>query len=359
MNENIETGARNLLLNCANAKAGDRILLVGEHDDSPYFDPQLCDDVAGVAESLGASAKIIMAKTVTDASQFPGAVRDAMQTADVTIFFSRLGDQVRFAETPGNSRKIMTYTLTRKHLQSPFAGIDYQAMKKIHDRLVADIKASSSYRIETSSGTALSAPLQHTLGSGDSDIAEFTVELFPVMIFPPVICSALKGRLVIEDFVMSTSVRQFADSVFYMNSPVTATVEDSRMVHFDGDAGVIEGLRAQLERAAAITGGDPYRLNSWHTGINPYTFFDGNPHDYLERWGTVSYGSPRYTHLHTAGNDPGDASFHLMDASILFDDIAFWDRGKFVYLDRPEIQALLDPQERQLLNSSVVGDIGI
>ena len=123
MNENIEIGARNLLLNCANARAGDRILLIGEHDDSPYFDPQLCADVAGVAESLGASAEVIMAKTVTDASQFPGAVRDAMQAADVTIFFSRLGDQVRFLDSPGAGRKIMCYTLTREHLASPFAGM--------------------------------------------------------------------------------------------------------------------------------------------------------------------------------------------------------------------------------------------
>jgi hypothetical protein len=359
VNEGIETGARNLLLNCARAKPGERILLVGERDDNPYFDPQLCDDVAGVAQSLGASTEVILAETVTDANHFPAAVSDAMRTADVTIFFSRLGDQARFVETPGNSRKIMSYTLTRQYLQSPFAGVDYQALKKIHDQLVADIKASSSYRIETPSGTRLTAPLRHTLDSASTDVVEFSVELFPVMIFPPVICTALNGQVVIADFVMSTSVRRYNDSVFYLDSPVSATVEDSRMVHFDGDAGVIEGLRAQLERAAAITGGDPYQLNSWHTGINPYTFFDGDPHDYLERWGTVSYGSPRYTHIHLAGINPGDASFHLMDASICFDDNPFWDQGRFVYLDHPEIQALLEPDHRQLLNSSIVCNIGI
>lgn len=359
MDENTETGARNLLLNCADTRPGDRILFIGEQTETPYFDPRLCNDVAAVAEKLGASSEIILAEPVTDAGHFPEAVSDAMLTADITIFFSRLGDQARFVETPGNGKKIMAYTLTRQHLQSPFAGIDYQAMKKIHDHLVDDIKASSGYRIESSNGSALSAPLRHTLDSQDPDVADFTVDLFPVMIFPPVICSKLCGRLVMEDFLMSTSVRHYADSVFYLDSPVTATVEDSRMVHFDGDAGVIQGLRAQLERAAAITGGDPYQINSWHTGINPYTFFDGNPHDHLERWGTVSYGSPRYTHIHAAGIDPGDASFHLIDASILFDEKAFWDRGRFVYLDRPEIQALLDNEGRKQLNSSVLRDIGL
>ena len=34
---------------------------------------------------------------------------------------SRLGDQVRFLDTPGGGRKVMTYTLTRQHLASEFA----------------------------------------------------------------------------------------------------------------------------------------------------------------------------------------------------------------------------------------------
>jgi hypothetical protein len=359
MNRHIEAGARNLLLNCARAQAGARVVIVGERDDNPYFDPQLCNDVADVADRLGVDTEIILAEPVSGASEFPKAVADAMQSADVTIFFSRLGDQARFAETPGDGRKIMTYTLTREHLQSPFAGIDFNVMKDIHDHLLARIKAAQRYRIEGANGTSLTARLRHASGSDAPDVSEFTVELFPVMIFPPVNFSDLNGRLVIEHFVMSTSVRQFEDSVLYLESPVTAGVEDGRMVEFEGDAKLISRLRNQFERAAAITGGDPYRLNSWHTGINPYTFFDGNPYDYLERWGTVSYGSPRYTHFPAAGNDPGDVSIHLMDASITFDDETLWDQGRFVYLDTPEVQGLLDDASRARFNSSVVLDIGL
>ena len=359
MNENTEIGARNLLLNCANAKAGDHILLVGEQSETPYFDPRLCQDVADVAKKIGVSAEIILAEPVIDASRFPGSVSAAMQSADVTIFFSRLGDQVRFADSPGSGKKIMTYTLTRQHLQSLFAGVDYQAMKLIHDELLTDIESSTSYRIETSSGTDLYAQLPHINNIEKSDVVDFTLELFPVMIFPPIVFSKLSGQLIIERFIMSTSVRQYDDSVFYLDSPVAVTVEDSRMVDFDGDSSVIVGLQSQLERAAAITGGDPYRLNSWHTGINPYTFFEGNPYDHLERWGTVSYGSPCYTHFHTAGFDPGDASINLLNASISFDDKPFWDEGRFVYLDRAEIRSQLDEDNRKLLNSSIQWEIGI
>ena len=43
------SGARNLLLNCVGARPGDRILLVGEAVDAPYFAPALCEQVSNIA----------------------------------------------------------------------------------------------------------------------------------------------------------------------------------------------------------------------------------------------------------------------------------------------------------------------
>lgn len=359
MNEDIETGARNLLLNCARAKTGDRLLLVGEQAALPFFDSQLCNDVAEVAGTLGITTEILLAEPVADANHFPDPVSDAMQAADITIFFSRLGDQIRFSESPGKSTKIMTYTLSRQHLGSPFATVDYNIMHRIHDHLFSQIKASKTYRIESANGTSLAAEIPDQSDTSQAIISEFTVELFPVMIFPPLTFFNLNGQLVLEHFLLSSSTRAYSDSVLYLESPVTARVEDSRMVGFTGDDQLIRRLRNQLERAAAITGGDPYRLNSWHTGINPYTFYSGDLHANLEQWGTVTYGSPRYTHIHAAGLDPGDISIQLFDASIVFDDEPFWDRGKFVFLDSPGTRDLLSHEERELLNSSILNDIGI
>ena len=357
--EEIEAGARNLLLNCAEVEAGDSILLVGEQSESAYFDPQLCDDIARVARGLGVETRVMLAEPVADASQFPQSISDAMLTVDKTIFFSRLGDQVRFMETPGKSKKIMCYTLTRKHLASPFASVSFKTMKKIHDLLTRKIIGSKKYRIETSCGNRLDSEIIHDPQSTISAVTEFSLELFPVMIFPPVNFSKLTGQVVLRDFLLSSSIHQYSDSAFLLDSPIVARIENSRMVEFEGAENEIEALKMQLEVAAEITGGDPYVLNSWHTGINPYTFFDGDPYADLELWGMVAYGSPRYTHIHAAGKNPGDISIHLFDASISFDDELFWDKGKFVYLDRPEVQALLDSQERELLNSSTVRDIGL
>jgi hypothetical protein len=46
---NIEAGANNLLINCAAVKQGDKILLVGEDCESPFFDPELCEDIVRAA----------------------------------------------------------------------------------------------------------------------------------------------------------------------------------------------------------------------------------------------------------------------------------------------------------------------
>jgi len=354
--DELKPGARNLLETCAGAQAGDRVLLVGEEGQDLYFDPALCGAVAEVARDLGMQPEVVMAAPVADASEFPETVRVAMDRADRTIFFSRLGDQVRFNLGGDKAKAVMTYTLDLDYLAAPFASADFAVMKQVHDALLDLILNAKAYRITGDCGTDLTSEIK--AGRADA-VADFALELFPVMIFPPVNCHNMNGVLAIKHFVTSSSTRAYEDSTLVLDQPVMVTVEDSRMVGFEGPDALVTRLKSQLERAAALTGGDPWLINSWHTGINPGTYYQGDPYEDLEKWGTVAYGSPRYTHIHAAGIDPGDAAFHLMDMTIAFDGETVWDKGRFVFLDRPEIQAMMDADQRALLNSGVCHDIGI
>ncbi len=111
--DELEPGTRNLLENCAGARPGDKVLLVGEQGENLYFEPELCHDVALIAESLGMQPTVILAEPVNNAAEFPDKVRREMEIADQIIFFSRLGDQVRFALNADNKKTVMTYTLDR------------------------------------------------------------------------------------------------------------------------------------------------------------------------------------------------------------------------------------------------------
>lgn len=354
--EMIERGAENLLLNCARARPGQRVLLVGEDGPRTYFQPALCNDVARIATRLGMVPEIVVAAPVADAEHFPDTVWQAMQRADCVIFFSRLGDQVRFSLDGARNRAVMTYTLNQSYLGAPFATTDFKTMKKMHDALLELILEADTYRIQAACGTDLTGPVGREC---DRAVADFALELFPVMIFPPILSNGMEGTLVIDHFVTSSSTRAYENSTLILDGPIRATVEAAQMTEFDGPRDLVAGLVSHLERAAALTGGDPMRINSWHTGINPGTFFEGNPYDDLEFWGTVAYGSPRFTHFHASGIDPGDAAFSLMDATIRFDDEVVWQDGRFVFLDRSDIQAIIGADQRALLNASVRHSIGL
>ena len=357
--DQIRKGVINLLVNCAATSPGDRVLLVGESGKEAYFDETLCALVATVANQLDFTTEIVIAEPVVDASQFPIHVSERMQLADITIFFSRLGDQVRFTESPGTGKKIMTYALTEEYFRSPFSQIDHKSMQAMHDILVEKIESSSQYQITAPCGTALRGKIGTKFSPETSATTDFSVDIFPVMIFPPINIYSLNGELTLSNFLTSSSTRSYDNSVLYIDTPVTAIVEDSRMEDFTGDVKQIKKIKYQLENAAQITGGDPYRINSWHTGINPFSFYNENPHTNLERWGTAAFGSPRYTHFHASGHNPGDIAIQLFDASIQFNDEYYWDAGQFTFLRREEILNLYPKEIHQQLFHTSLENIGL
>jgi hypothetical protein len=358
---NVELGAQNLLNNYAGVSRGDQIVIVGETGPDPFFESELCDIVAREAQQMGCEATIIMVSPMTANGELPKDLTKAMETADVTIFFTRLGDQLRFTPLPGSGKKIMTYTVTREHLGAAFGLADYHIGKEILQRLMDTLINARSYHFKAPCGTNLISQMQASdkFLEASQRVTDFSVDLFPEMIFPPITCLNMEGKFVIRHFLLSTSTRIYENSAPIIKSDVIATVENSKMIAFDGDPGEVKVIKNQLEKAAAITGGDPYIINSWHTGINPNTFFHGNPYSNLEHWGTVAFGSPRYTHLHCAGNDPGDVSLQLFDATITCDGEILWDNGQFIFLDKPEIKSILQANKEgaKMINTSL--EIGI
>ncbi len=350
-------GIHNLLLNCVRVKPGERLLLVGEAGEDVYYEAELCLAVKQVADQLGLVTKMLYEEPVVDATRVSDHVSREMSLSDAVVFFSRLGDQIRFLPSSVEARKVMCYTLTKAHLQAPFATLDHERMTQMLQMIESSIHSASHYKIETADGTNLIGEIIAETGTKPSKT--FHVNLFPVMIFEPIVCHNLSGNLTISKFITSTSTRAYDKSVLMIDSPVSARVENSTITSMNGDSRTTCRIVQQLERAAQLSGGSPYALHSWHTGINPGTFFKGNPYDNLEYWGTVAYGSPRYTHIHATGLDPGDVAYQLMDATIRIDDELFWHDGRFVFLDRPDVKSLFTPEERQVMNSHYRLDIGM
>jgi hypothetical protein len=54
------------------------------------------------------------------------------------------------------------------------------------------------------------------------------------------------------------------------------------------------------------------------------------------------FASPRYLHFHTCGDyAPGEIAWSVIDTTVTLDGTPYWQDGRFVFLDREEVRALL------------------
>jgi hypothetical protein len=336
--QNAPIGATNLLDHCLNARPGQTLLIVGEEGPEAHFDRVLCDQVAEVAGQLGIDVRVVIVPVTNTASDISSDLANAIVVADHTVFFARMADQIRFLGIEGARSMFACYVLEPDLLDDPFTGVDHRFFQDVHDLLVEQIEQSATFRIQCPDGTDLMGKTR--ISPEEGGLEAFAVKPFPIVIFPPIDASGMSGRLALAHQLTSSSTNIYEDSVLMPRSPVMATVESGRLVSFEGDPAEAARISAHFERIGAMTGGDPFAINSWHAGINPLTHCTFDPQTDTERWGTAAFGSPRYTHFHACGPEPGDIAINLFDTTITFDDAVLWRDGRFVFMDRPEVRAL-------------------
>ena len=326
-------GANNLLFDAVKAKPGQRLLIVGEQGKNTHFEQDVCDVVLAAATAAKIDAKVMKFEVCNSADDFPPSLSEAMQSVDHTVFFSRLGDQVRFCATPGTGSKTMCYALNADYLASEFCRTPHSLNLRLHDRLITKISNASQFKISCPQGTDLTGNIlsSNDYHNTDDSFTAFEVGLFPQTIFPPLSCLQMSGQLVLKDWLTSSSTIIYDDSVYYLQQPVIATIDKGKIIKFDGNTSQCAALEKHFNRVSEIVGGEAMAINSWHTGIIPATWYHGRADDDLERWGSVSFASPRITHFHACGSDPGQIGITLFDASVHFDDELIFKDGRYLF----------------------------
>ncbi len=352
----MQDGAENLIVGCVGAREGQTILLVTS-DGYDGYDAAVADIVAGAATGLGCRAFVMRAPPIADPGSFHATVGGAMGHVDHTIFFNRIGDQVRFCATPGRGTKTMTYALTPEFLGSPFCTLPHGLMVDVLAALNRRIAKGGRWRVTCPLGTDIAGDAPPFVPSAGAD--GFTVNLFPLGVFRPVTAATMSGRIVTR-WLCPTLNRASDTDGFAFDRPVILEVESGRIVGYGGDADAALRTRAQYERTAARFGIDGSIVHSWHAGIHPKTWYDRPAADSMTRWGTVAFSSPRYTHFHTCGDyAPGEISPVVIDATIRLDDEVLWNNGAFVLLDQPDMTMLRDGHDAGPDGFVMRTDIGV
>lgn len=353
----IQAGADNLLVQCMAVERGDTLLIVTEPPERSCYDPRVAEMVAERSRQLGVRTRILEARFASGPDDVPTDVALAMRSADHTLFLSRLGDQIRFSDEHGAGRKTISYTRDLDYLGSLFGCTPYHLFQDVHDRLLQLIRSARRYSLTSASGTDLTGDV------GDDEqrsmVTPFAITCFPAVICPPLRCVNLTGRLVLERFLMSTSVNDYESSVLLLDEPVSLEIERSRIVGFHGPKVLANTVRDHYLRVGERFGGDPMTVNSWHSGIYPATFHSGSWREDVASWAEIAFASPRYTHFHTCGVDPGNVATATFDATVRFDGVTLWDTGRPAFLERPEMQALLGKHRVSNGAFALCTDIGL
>lgn len=333
-----EQGARNLLLNCAHAQAGDRLLVAYEPPEFGYFDADCVDIVSTTARDLGLTVDTVDVGFNPGNPHLSDALLSRFQKADIILFLARLGDQLRFSDMPQGKRIIVSFALCREMLGSGFSNGHHDAFLELKAGINAVLSSAEEVRVTCPLGTDVCGrPVVNLDLSGDTSILRF-----PMSVFTPVPAHSFSGRVAIS-FLTGTGSKYYDDYTVEFDTPVFAIMEKGRLTRFEGDPVNAARAEAHYDRVATQFGIDRTFVHSWHAGIHPGCAYPWDMRENYERWGGSAFGNPRILHFHTCGAyAPGEISWNVFDPSIVIDGVSYWDKGVFHAERLPSGQSILD-----------------
>lgn len=319
-------GARNLLVNCAQARPGDRLLIAYEPPENGYFDDDAHECVTQEAKRMGLAVDVVDVGFDARNPHLSDGLRQRMQDFDIILFLARLGDQLRFSDMPPGKKVIVSFALNAHLLGTGFGNAHHAAFLELKNEANSVISRADQVRITCPAGSDVVGKSDIVIGP-ESDT---TIMRFPMSVFTPVPATGFTGRIALPGFLTGTGSRYYDGYTVELDGPVHALLSNGRLAGFEGDPRNVERANAHYDRISALFGIDRDFVHSWHAGIHPGCGFPWDARSSYERWGGVAFGNPRILHFHTCGAyAPGEISWNVIDPTIEVDGVKIWDRGTF------------------------------
>ena len=319
-------GARNLLLNCAEAKAGDRLLIALEPSDLGFFADDAFECVLGEAVRLGLTVESVNVGFHAENPHLPKPLLRGMASYDIILFLARLGDQLRFSDMPRGKRIIVSFALNAHLLGTGFGTANHSAFVALKSAVNSALSNAGEIRISCPAGTEV-------VGKTDIELTpavDTSILRFPMSVFTPVPATKFDGRVALPGFLTGAGSRYYDDYTVDFDGQVYAMLDRGRLAGFEGSPSDVDRANRHYDRVAALFGIDRNFVHSWHAGIHPGCGFAGNAGANYQRWGMIAFGNPRILHFHTCGEyAPGEISWNVIDPTVEADGIKYWENGSF------------------------------
>ncbi|MEM1160308.1 MAG: hypothetical protein AAGJ28_05195 [Pseudomonadota bacterium] len=314
-------GARNLLAGCADVRAGQHVVIVAEDPALGWYDAEAPAVVAAEAEALGATVTIVPAGPPSE--DLSNAARDRIDTADLTIFFARIGDKDRFGEGRLKCPSVVSYARTVAELGSSFATRPHAELQELKSKVEALTFQAQSIEVTCPLGTRLNGSPAAMDGVGD-----VTVKRFPLCVPAPVVAESFSGVVALTRYLTPTGSQSYDPPSAAINGTVMAKIENGRLTDLQGPPDAVTQIRAHHEHVGALFNIDPDVVHSWHAGIHSGCDAVRPAAPDPDLWSNSVFGSPRWLHFHTCGNyPPGEICWMVRDPTVLCDGRPVWQDG--------------------------------
>ena len=320
--QNLE-GAYNLLVNCGQACAGERLLLCYEQESLDFYDRAIVEDVCACAQEIGLEVMPYVLDFDPVIDTVPAQLAAAIAAADLTVFLARLADQMRFGRFKSDQRTILSYALNSASLASPFGTVHYKASLALKQVIDTAVFGASEVVVSCKAGTYFKGSIAASPDGGDVNLRRF-----PMLVNTPAPASGFAGRIALPGFLVGTGSKYYHPFGVTFDAPLFAVFEGNTLLGFEGQKSDEDKANQHLDMVAGRFEIDRNFVHSWHLGIHPKCYFDGVAVDQFESWSGSAFGNPRLLHVHTCGAyAPGEVCWNVVDPTLVADGVTIWEDG--------------------------------
>ena len=330
--QDITQGVNNLLLNCAQLKPHETLLIICEDPALGWYDAAAPNAVAAAAVKMGIyPTQLSVGKPECDIDPEVGK---AIANHDCTIYFSRIGDQNRFSKQASGKRSVMCYVRDIDTLASIYCRASYGAFVALKNAVNEALLSAKHIEVTCPLGTNFSGEPSKETREQKADVS---IARFPLGVPLPLQATKFSGRIAITHYLTPTGSNPYTPASITLPKVSFAEIENGRIVKFTGNAAQNEKIKQHYSLVASQFGIDRDIVHSWHAGIHPASFCNANASANADLWSNTIFTSPRFVHFHTCGDyAPAEIAWMVLDPTIRLDGKALWSRGR---LD-PEVLSL-------------------
>lgn len=317
-------GAMSLIRDCVGGQAGERLCIVNEAEHSGFYDEQAPKQAAAAGRALGMIVFELQFHSFVNDEKEKNLLLNSLKGFDHIVFFSRVGDQIRFSGNEALPSSTMCYTLNRESLNSSFGTACYRGMQEIKLALDHALELATDIRVTCPRGSDFSGRPDW----GSSEPTDVTIKRFPLSVPRPITANGMHGRIALSRFLVGTGSRYYEPYCLPLPTDVFAYVANGRITRFEGNRLDVDRVEQHYKQVSEKFSIDPWCVDSWHAGIHPACQFETNAEADILRWCGTAFGNPRILHFHTCGNyAPGEISWTVLDPTVYIDGIPVWDNG--------------------------------